>query len=148
MDCIFCKIVNNEVPSVKVWEDEKHLAILDINPNTKGMTLLLTKEHFDSDMQSMPLKDLKDFSASLKELAAFLKKGLQVERVAMVMEGTGVNHAHVKLYPMHKGERPLEETKETIFFDVYPGYISTQLGPKADVAELKKLAAEIKKANT
>ena len=38
-DCIFCKIANGEMPSVKIWEDEKFLAILDINPNTEGMTL-------------------------------------------------------------------------------------------------------------
>jgi histidine triad (HIT) family protein len=42
-DCIFCKIANGEIESVKIWEDKDFFAILDVNPNTKGMTLVLTK---------------------------------------------------------------------------------------------------------
>ena len=47
-DCVFCKIVKGEIPSVKIWEGKNHIAILDVNPNVKGMTLVLTKKHFDS----------------------------------------------------------------------------------------------------
>ena len=47
-NCIFCKIVKGEIPCVKIWEDKDFLAILDVFPNTKGMTLVLTKKHFDS----------------------------------------------------------------------------------------------------
>ncbi|OGY38664.1 MAG: hypothetical protein A2391_00015 [Candidatus Brennerbacteria bacterium RIFOXYB1_FULL_41_13] len=147
MNCIFCKIISGELPSARVWEDDKHLAIFDIFPNTKGMTLLLTKQHFDSDVFKMPVEDIKNLSVAEKILSEFLKRGLGVERVAMVMEGTGVNHAHIKMYPMHKGEREMEETKEIAFFNEYPGYISTQIGPKADFEELKKLAEEIKNKN-
>lgn len=43
-DCIFCKIVNGEVDSAKIWENKDFLAILDIKPNTKGMTLVLPKK--------------------------------------------------------------------------------------------------------
>lgn len=44
-DCIFCKIIKGEIPSYKVYEDEEFLGILDIFPNTKGMTLLIPKNH-------------------------------------------------------------------------------------------------------
>ncbi|MFA5403361.1 MAG: HIT domain-containing protein, partial [Ignavibacteria bacterium] len=47
-DCIFCKIIAGEIPSYKVYEDEDFIGILDIFPNTKGMTLLIPKEHYDS----------------------------------------------------------------------------------------------------
>ena len=53
-DCIFCKIAKGEIPSAKIWEDQEHLAILDVNPNTKGMALVLTKEHFDSLFRAIP----------------------------------------------------------------------------------------------
>ena len=46
--CIFCKIAKGEIPSVKIWEDKKHIAILDINPNTEGMTLVIPKKHYES----------------------------------------------------------------------------------------------------
>ncbi|MBI2054444.1 MAG: hypothetical protein HYT36_03940 [Candidatus Staskawiczbacteria bacterium] len=74
-----------------------------------------------------------------------MKKGLKVNRVAMVAEGMGVNHAHIKLYPLHGIEKEFSEiwAKEKVFFDKYEGYISTQLGPQADIKELKSLAMKI-----
>ncbi len=64
----------------------------------------------------------------------------------MVMEGMGINHAHIKLYPLHGVTEKFKEIwgKKTIFFDKYEGYISTQLGPKTELSELKKLAERIK----
>ncbi|MBP9192486.1 MAG: HIT domain-containing protein, partial [Ignavibacteria bacterium] len=47
-NCIFCKVVKGDIPSYKIYEDEKFIAILDLCPNTKGMTLILTKDHYDS----------------------------------------------------------------------------------------------------
>ena len=46
--CVFCKVVSGEFPSYKIYEDDKHLAILDLYPNVKGMTLIITKEHYES----------------------------------------------------------------------------------------------------
>ncbi len=46
MDCIFCRIVNGEIPSYKIYEDENIVAILDISQATKGHTLLIAKEHY------------------------------------------------------------------------------------------------------
>jgi hypothetical protein len=59
----------------------------------------------------------------------------------------GINHAHIKFYPLHGLEKEWKEmrAKNEIFFDTYEGYISTQLGPKADIEELKKIAQEIMK---
>jgi hypothetical protein len=78
-----------------------------------------------------------------------LLKSLKVQRVAMVMEGMGINHAHIKLYPLHGLKEKFKETwtHDTVFFDNYKGYISTQLGPKADFTKQKKLAEQIIKAN-
>ena len=57
----------------------------------------------------------------------------------------GINHAHIKLYPLHGVGAEWKEyrAKEPMFFDQYEGYISTQLGPKADMDELQKIAEQI-----
>jgi len=146
MDCIFCKIANGEFDSAKIWEDENFVAILDINPNTKGMTLVIPKKHFDSDAFLMPDKDYQDLMMAVKKVSEILRKGLSVNRVAMVAEGMGVNHVHIKLYPLYGIEKEFQEiwAKEKVFFENYQGYISTQLGPQADIDNLKKLAEEIK----
>jgi diadenosine tetraphosphate (Ap4A) HIT family hydrolase len=144
--CIFCKIVKGEIPSVKVWEDENYLAILDINPNTKGMTLVLTKKHFDSYTFEMPDDEYKNFMLAAKKVAKLLDKGLKVQRTALVMEGLGVNHAHIKLYPIHGLDKKFNETwaKDKIYFEKYEGYISTQLGPQKSAEELEKIAKQIR----
>ena len=49
-DCIFCKIANNESPSFKIWENDEFLAFLDIMPNCKWQTLVIPKQHYDSDL--------------------------------------------------------------------------------------------------
>jgi diadenosine tetraphosphate (Ap4A) HIT family hydrolase len=146
MDCIFCKIVNGKIPSQRIWEDEKHIAILDVNPNTEGMTLVLTKKHFDSDATDMPDEDYKSLMIAAKKVAKLLEERLNVKRVAIVMEGLGINHCHIKLYPIHGLDEKFEETwaKDKIYFEKYEGYISTQIGPTKSTRELKKIADKIK----
>ena len=147
--CLFCEIVKGNIPSIKIWEDEKHLAILDINPNTEGMTLVLTKKHYDSDATDMPDKAYKDLMIAAKKVTKLLEDKLNVKRVAIVMEGLGINHVHIKLYPLHGLSEKFEETwaKEKIYFEKYQGYISTQLGPQKTIEELKKTANKIKNGN-
>jgi len=145
-NCIFCKIAGGEIDSAKIWEDKDFVAILDLNPNTKGMALIMPKEHYDSYIFSMPDDFYAKMMLASKKVAKLLEKALDAKRVAMVMEGMGVNHAHIKLYPLHGLEKEFEEmwAKDKVFFDKYPGYITTQLGPQAGIEELKKLAEEIK----
>lgn len=145
-DCIFCKIVRGEIPSAKIWEDEKHLAILDINPNVSGVTLVITKEHYDSDATDMPDKAYSSLMLVTKRVAKLLEKSLRVKRVALVMEGLGINHVHIKLYPIYGLDEKFKEiwSEERVYFEKYPGYITTELGPKKEISELKKLAEHIK----
>ena len=146
-DCIFCKIVKGQIPSAKIWEDKEFMAILDANPNTRGMTLVMTKHHYDSYAFEMPDDIYQRFLLAVKKVSKILDKKLNVQRTAMVMEGLGVNHAHIKLYPIYGLDDKFKETwaEGTVFFDRYKGYISTQLGHKADVNELSKLAEKLKK---
>ena len=75
-DCIFCKIAKGEIPCVKIWEDDKHLAFLDGMPNTEGMTLVISKEHYDSDATDMPDKPYQELMLSAKKVAKLLEKGI------------------------------------------------------------------------
>jgi len=146
-NCIFCKIVKGEIESAKFWEDRDFMAILDINPNTKGMALILSKKHYDSYVFDMPEEEYKKFFIAAKKVVNILEKGLGMQRIALVMEGMGINHAHIKLYPLHGVNEKFKEmwASEKVFFDKYEGYISTQLGPKADKKELRKLAEKLSK---
>lgn len=128
-NCIFCKIINGEIPAVKIWEDEDFIAILDKFPNTEGQAMVLTKEHFDSKFTEIPDENLKELIITAKKVAKLLEQKLNVKRVAIVIEGLGVNHIHIKLYPLYK----LSE-----------GYITTQIGPEKSAEELNKIAREIK----
>ncbi|MCX8178713.1 MAG: HIT domain-containing protein [Candidatus Aenigmarchaeota archaeon] len=145
-ECIFCRIVKGYEESAKIWEDDDFLAILDVMPNTKGMTLLITKKHYDSYVFDMDDEFYKKYMAAAKKVAKILEKGLKVKRVAMVIEGMGINHSHIKLYPLHGLKEKFTEmwTKEKVWFDKYPGYITTHTGHRVEVKKLKKLAEKIK----
>jgi histidine triad (HIT) family protein len=142
-DCIFCKISGGEIPSYKIWENEKFFAILDIFPNTKGMTLIIPKEHYDSYAFDMPDEVYSEFTLAAKKVGKLLDEKLKVRRTALVMEGMGVNHAHIKLYPMHglgEGFNPMVPD-EKVFFETYEGYLTTKIGLKADDNVMKEIKA-------
>ena len=148
-NCIFCKIAKGEIPAARIWEDDKFLAILDASPNTKGMALVMPKLHYDSYAFDMAEEVYAEFFGAAKKVAKIMETGLGVIRVALVMEGMGVNHAHLKLYPMYGLEEKFRETwaKDRVNFENYQGYISTQLGQQSDPADLNKLAKDIRKKN-
>lgn len=146
-ECIFCKIIAGAIDSAKIWEDEHHIAILDINPNMHGQTLVITKKHYDSDVFMLNPTQYQQFLAATQKVAELLRTKLTVKRVTMVAEGMGINHAHIKLYPLHGLEKSFQEmwAHERIFFEKYEGYLTTQLGPQVDMATLKSLAQKINK---
>lgn len=101
-DCIFCKIVKGEIPAVKIFEDEKHFAFLDMNPINSGHTLLIPKKHIEY------LFDLNDSEYSelmlkAKHLAKLLKNKLEPKRVGIAVEGFFIPHAHIHIVPLNKG---------------------------------------------
>ena len=145
-DCLFCQIIQGEIPSSKIWEDKEFLAILDINPNTKGMSLLISKKHYDSYLSQMPTVVYQRFWLAAKKVRDLLDKKLKTKRTAMVFEGMGINHAHIKFYPLHGLERKFQESwfEERVFYKKYPGFIDTRLGPQASLKKLERLAQKIK----
>ncbi len=150
-DCIFCKIVKGEVPSQKIWEDEKHLAILSIFPNTEGFSVVLTKEHKPSYAFENDDETLKDIIIATKKTAKIIDATFEdVGRSGMFFEGFGVDHLHSKLFPMHgTGHMKAWEQVEygnhvDTYFDKYPGYLSSNDSVRADDEKLNKLAEKMR----
>ena len=100
MASIFSKIVSGEIPSYKVYENDKFLAFLDINPNSIGHTLCIPKEEIDQifDLDDKTLSELIIFS---KKVANAIKKAVVCERVGMSVIGLEVPHVHVHLIPIN-----------------------------------------------
>ena len=73
MDCIFCKIINGDIPCFKIYEDELVLAFLDINPDSDGHTLIIPKKHF-RDLEDIDLETLARINEVSKKLKNLLEK--------------------------------------------------------------------------
>ena len=99
-DCIFCKIVAGEIPSAKVYEDEKFLAFLDINPVNFGHTLLITKEHFENIEKISEELTAEIFGVARKILPK-IKKASGSDFVALLVVGVEVPHFHIHLIPRY-----------------------------------------------
>jgi histidine triad (HIT) family protein len=150
--CIFCEIVSGRLPSSeRFWEDEHHIAFLSIDPNTEGFSCVIPKEHFGSDCLKMPDAELQQFVLAAKKVAGILEGFFpDVGRVGVIMEGTGIDHAHIKLVPFHgtehlkRGEWQQSNSGKEFWFDKYEGYIASAGGPMADKQKLKALAQKLK----
>lgn len=100
MATIFSRIVAGEIPCYKVGENEKFFAFLDINPLTKGHTLVIPKQEVDYlyDLDNQTLQEMIVFA---KELAQKIKAFSGCKRVATVVLGLEVPHAHIHLIPIN-----------------------------------------------
>ena len=100
MATIFSRIVAGEIPCYKVGENEKFFAFLDINPLTKGHTLVIPKQEVDYlyDLDNQTLQEMIVFA---KELAQKIKAFSGCKRVAPVVLGLEVPHAHIHLIPIN-----------------------------------------------
>lgn len=105
--CIFCKIVKGEIPSFKVYEDEKVLAFEDINPISPGHTLIIPKKHA-RDLWEISDDDLTGIHMASKRIIQAIKTALNPSGVACVqLNGPGANqvvlHYHLHLVPRMAG---------------------------------------------
>ncbi|MBR3236365.1 HIT domain-containing protein [Candidatus Saccharibacteria bacterium] len=97
MSSIFTKIINGEIPSYKIYEDDKTIAFLDINPETKGHVLVVPKLEVDK-IYDLPDEDFDALMHTVKKLSIHMEKTLG-KRTLWKVIGTDVPHAHVHLLP-------------------------------------------------
>lgn len=112
MASVFTKIVNGEIPSYKVAENELFYAFLDINPLSKGHTLVIPKLEVDYiyDLEDKLLAELHLFA---KKVAKSIEKVISCKRVGVVIYGLDVAHAHIHLIPLVDG-REINFTRERV----------------------------------
>lgn len=129
MASIFTKIINGEIPSYKVAEDENFLAFLDVNPNAKGHTLCIPKKEINKifDIEDDLYLGLMAFS---KKVAIALEKTIPCKRVGMAVIGLEVPHAHVHLIPLNEMDEMRFQNKvklEKAEFESLAAAIATNL---------------------
>ena len=106
-DCIFCKIVNNELPSKTIYEDDSIKVIMNINPNTNGHLLVIPKKHYinlldlDEDVLSHSIKIIKEV------IYPKLKEKLNAEGLTIAQNnelGQEIKHFHIHLMPRYEND--------------------------------------------
>ena len=97
---IFSKIAAGEIPSYKCAENEQFYAFLDINPLVEGHTLVIPRREVDY-IFDMDDQELADFQLFAKQVAQALKRAFPCKKVAQVVLGLEVPHAHIHLIPMN-----------------------------------------------
>ena len=129
-DCIFCAIAAGEIPSFKVYEDDLVLAYLDINPFSKGHTLVIPKAH-TMGLLDTPDETLAAVIARVKKVAAHLKQALLCDGFN-ILQNNGVAAGQTVMH---------------VHFHIVPRYGNEQLSfenHKGDKDELKALAEKIR----
>lgn len=145
---IFDKIISGEIPSYKVWETDDYLAFLTPFPNTPGFTVVIPKRNPGDYVFEVEDEAMVGLMRAAKAVAKILERALDVQRVALVFEGTGVAYLHAKLIPLHGklGGSTNVWSKHQEFHPEYSGYLTTTEGPRMSDEELKALQATIVEA--
>ena len=135
-DCIFCKVINGEIPCFKVYEDDRVLAFMDINPISPGHTLIIPKNHA-ANLAEISNEDLAAVHRASKNVLSGIETALNASGVACVqLNGRGVNqvvmHYHLHLIPKIPGGPDLPVSK----WEIIPG----------DMDEIKATAEKISDA--
>lgn len=110
---LFTKIIDGEIPSHKVYEDEHTFAFLDIHPVTTGHVLVVSKKQVEF-IWDLPAQEYQALMQTVHKLGAHLRSTLQVPHVGVLVEGTGFPHVHVHLIPFYEGSEMRVEADMTI----------------------------------
>ena len=112
-NCIFCKIVNKEIPAKVIYEDDLVMAYLDISPISAGHTLIIPKEHF-TDLDDIKEETLNHIMKTAKDLKKRIEERLKPDGLQLVQNNGNlqeVKHYHLHLIPNYidKKEMDLDE---------------------------------------
>jgi len=145
MSTIFDKIVSGEMSAWIVWQDDDYMAFLTPFPNTPGFTVVIPKKNTGDYLFSLDDDNYSGLLLASKKVSKKLEKAFDTPRVAMIVEGTGVAHVHVKLIPLHGdlAGKTNVWSRHLEFYPEYVGYISSVEGPRMDDAELEKIQKRI-----
>ena len=100
-DCIFCKIINQEIPSYKVYEDDSFLAFLDLRPLTKGNCLVIPKNHH---RWVTDVPNFGEYWEAAKKVALAIEKAFDSKWISFLTLGLEVSHAHIRVIPRYNND--------------------------------------------
>jgi len=109
MNCVFCKIINGEIPSYKIYEDDKILAFLDVNPVSPGHTLIIPKEH-TLDINSINNDVLIRILDKSRDIADILVTKMNAKGFTLVQNNGSVQevkHFHLHVMPKYSRKKKL-----------------------------------------
>lgn len=127
MKNIFEKIIDNEIHSYKIYEDEFLIAILDINPVSYGHTLLIPKKRIENFINNK--EDMSYFMKKLQELSCFIKEKLKADGITIITNnyyGQEIKHLHFHIIPRYEGDKfdNIFSKKEIDITEVYDKIIN------------------------
>ncbi len=137
-DCIFCSIVAGKILSSRVFEDEKILAFLDINPIARGHTLVIPKVHY-RNLLDLPEEEVSTVYKAVKKVALAVKKAVSAEGILILQANEkaafqAVFHSHTHIIP-----KWVDDPINKVLSEFY------QHAKKPEREELEELAEEIRK---
>jgi histidine triad (HIT) family protein len=108
MDCLFCKIAKKEIPAEIVYENDKTLAILDINPHSPGHTMVLSKFH-SLTILDLPEEEVGPLFSAVKKVTEMIQKALKPEGFTIginhgKISGQVIDHLHIHVIPRFKND--------------------------------------------
>ena len=113
MDCIFCKILNGDIPSYTIYEDEDVKCFLDINPMHNGHTLIIPKKHI-KDMYEIDNETLSKVHNRAKEIMNLINDKLKPNGIRLLQNNgilQEVKHYHLHIIPNYENEEKMEVEK-------------------------------------
>ena len=122
---MFCKIVDGDIPSYKVYEDNNFLAFLDIEPLNPGHTLVIPKKHY---RWTWDVPNFGEYWEVARKVAQGVIKSMGAPMVEFLTHGTDVEHAHIWIVPVFEGEK---------------GFINVSNRKKLEGGEMKEISKKI-----
>jgi histidine triad (HIT) family protein len=107
MDCIFCKLVNGEIPSQKVFEDDMTIAFMELNPSAPGHVMVILKKHGNNILEYSQ-EELGRLMGSVQTVTKKIEKALHPDSITIGInhkERRGVPHLHVHLIPRWENDK-------------------------------------------
>ena len=154
--CIFCQIISGKIPSKKIYEDDKNIAILDINPAAKGHILLLPKEHY-AIMPQIPEKEITNLFLQAKKMSQLILKALKVSGTNIFVAnglaaGQKAQHFMIHIIPRKEDdgilgieEKLTDEEMRTKVKSLIENKFNELMGVKKEVVEVEEKKGKKKK---
>lgn len=120
MECLFCKIINKEFGAVRIFEDDKVLVFLDINPTTNGDTLIIPKEHYQ-DFREVPDVVLNYMYGVIKKLYPIYQEKLHCDGLTISHNtdyGQEIKHFHIHFIPRYKNDEVKHLSNKDLLKDI------------------------------